>query len=99
MKHHDARRPIGKCKGCCLNQRTVCLAGLEPKKVWDRRSCRHYNNAELLAELASGGGAPSGAELARMRRKAKADRTATEPHYNGVLDPGKMAGRAKKRRA
>jgi len=99
MKHHDVSRPIGKCKGCCLNQRTSCAAGLEPKAVWDRRKCRHYNDRELLVQLAAAAAAPSGAKLARQRRKVKADLMATEPHYNGVLDPGKMAGRAIRRRA
>ena len=58
----------------------------------------HYlgTDQELLADLRKKPG-PTGSELARLRRKADAAKMATEPHYNGVLDPGKMAGRAKRR--
>lgn len=96
MKHHDAHHPIGKCKGCCLNLRERCAAGFEPKAQWSRGRCRHYGDQELLADLRKKPG-PTGSELARLRRKADAAKMATEPHYNGVLDPGKMAGRAKRR--
>lgn len=96
MKHHDPHRPIGKCKGCCLNLKASCAAGFRPKAEWDHGKCRHFDDQALLAEILSRP-APNGAKLARLHRKAKAERTATEPHYNGVLDPGKMAGRAKRR--
>jgi hypothetical protein len=95
MKHHAAERPIGKCKGCCLNSKTYCLGGFQPKQQWRHGRCRHYGDAKLLAEILSRP-QPSGTELAYLARKAKAVRTATEPHHNGVLDPGKMAGRAKR---
>jgi hypothetical protein len=96
MKHHDAFRPIGKCKGCCLNQKTRCAAGLEPKAQWSRRRCRSFDDQELLARLQYQS-EPTGAKLARRRRQTAADQADTHPHYNGVLDPGKMAGRAKRR--
>jgi hypothetical protein len=95
MKHHDACRPIGKCKGCCLNLRTVCAAGLLPKDQWRHGRCNRYGDAALLAELRDRPG-PSGAKLAYLKRRQRAVLTLTEPHYNGVLDPGKMAGRAKR---
>ena len=95
MKHHDVYRPVGKCKGCCLNLRTYCAAGLPPKDQWDGRRCKHYGDAVLLKDIQRRPG-PSGAKLARLRRKAKAEAAATEPHHDGVLDPGKMAGRSKR---
>jgi len=96
MKHHDAYRPVGKCKGCCLNQKRRCAAGLRPKAQWDHGKCRHYDDQALLAEIERMP-SPTGAKLARLRRKARAEQMATEPHWNGVLDPGKMAGRTRRR--
>ena len=95
MKHHDALRPIGKCKGCCLNRKTSCAAGLEPKAQWDHGKCKHFNDFELLEKISSQP-PPTGAKLARLRRQGRADLDATYPHHNGVLDPGKMAGRARR---
>ena len=96
MKHHDTGRPIGKCKGCCLNSRTLCLAGLKPREVWSRGRCKSYNDNTLLDQVASRP-MPTGAGLARLKRQARAEIAATEPHYNGVLDPSKMAGRSRRR--
>ena len=95
MKHHDASRPIGKCKGCCLNFKTYCRAGLEPKAVWDRGRCKHHGDGDLLERLQQAPG-PRGAKLARRQRQVRARRRATEPHHNEVLDPGKLAGRDKR---
>jgi hypothetical protein len=95
MKHRDALRPIGKCKGCCLNFKTHCRAGLEPKATWDRGRCKHYGDWDLLERLQRAP-APEGAKLARRRRQQLARQAATEPHHNAVLDPGKMAGRDKR---
>ena len=95
MKHHDALRPIGKCKGCCLNRKARCAAGLAPKAQWDHGRCKYYGDEALLAELLKRP-SPSGAKLARLKRRAKAVEKASQPHYNGVLDPGKMTGRARR---
>ena len=98
MKHRSPGRPIGKCKGCCLNLRTACAAGLEPKVQWDRHRCKFYNDEQLLAK-AQDAPPPTGTKLARLQRKARAQEASSAPHYNGVLDPGKMAGRLKRRSA
>ena len=95
MKHHDPRRPIGKCKGCCLNFKASCAGGFLPEERWNGRRCKHYGDAELLEQVLSRP-EPTGARRARVARKGKAAAMATEPHYNGVLDPGKLAGRAKR---
>jgi len=95
MKHHDVCRPIGKCKGCCLNFKTYCLAGLEPINQWDRGRCRSYGDAGLMDRILHQP-APTGAKLTRLRRRTRAKALAGVPHYNGVLDPGKMAGRARR---
>jgi hypothetical protein len=95
MKHHDALRPIGKCKGCPLNFKTRCAAALAPKAQWDRGRCKHYGDKALLEEVLSKP-VPGGAKRARRIRQAKAIAKATGPHYNGVLDPGKMAGRVRR---
>ena len=96
MKHHDAFRPVGKCKGCCLNQNRRCAGGLEPKVEWSRGRCRHFDDQELLQRLQYQP-EPTGAKLARRHRQTVAVQADTHPHYNGVLDPGKMAGRSRKR--
>ena len=97
MKHHDDGRPIGKCKGCCLNYKTICAAGLGPKHQWRHGRCNRYGDAKLLAEVLEKTD-PVGSELARLKRKAKAAEAGTSPHHNEVLDPAKMAGRAKRHR-
>ena len=51
MKHHAAGRPIGKCKGCCLNMRTFCAAGMEPKSDWDRGRSRKLRASGARARL------------------------------------------------
>ncbi len=95
MKHHDSFRPVGECKGCCLNLRKACMAGLQPKEAW-RHRCKHYGDLGFLLRLSSQP-APSGAKLARLERKTRALQLAGTPHWNGVLDPGKMAGRSRRR--
>jgi len=95
MKSPHSPRPIGKCKGCCLNYKKFCKAGLFPKAEWNKGRCKHYNDKELLEKILIAP-APTGARAARLKRKARAASAATEPHHNGVLDPGKMAGRAKR---
>jgi len=96
MKNPNSPRPIGKCKGCCLNFKTFCKAGLAPKAEWNRGRCKSYNDRDLLEEILSRP-VPTGARAARLRRQAKAVIAASEPHHNGVLGPGKMAGRTKRR--
>jgi hypothetical protein len=95
MKHRVPDRPIGKCKGCCVNSKFRCLGGFQPKEMWRHGRCKHYGDAGLLEAILSKP-QPTGAKLAYLERKARATLTATVPHYNGVLDPGKMAGRAKR---
>ena len=95
MKHHDVFRPVGKCKGCCLNLKVACAAHLEPKGQWSRGRCRNYGDTSLLEQSLNRQGL-SGAKLARELRRLKTIENAAAGHYNGVLDPGKMAGRAKR---
>jgi hypothetical protein len=95
MKHHDALRPIARCKGCCLNQKTRCAAGLHPKERWAHGRCKHYDDKALLAEILRRP-EPSGAKQARLVRQAKAVANATQPHYNGSVDPEKMAIQARR---
>jgi len=96
MKHHDPLHPIGKCKGCCLNQKRSCAAGFSPKAEWNHGRCKHYGDEALLAQI-SERPTPSGAKAARLARKAKAVVKATEPHHDGVLDPGKLGDRTRRR--
>ncbi len=84
MKHRSADRPIGKCKGCSLNMRTFCAAGLEPKAEWDRGRCRKLNDAAAL-EAFLNASPPEGAKAAKLQRRAKAAAMQTEPHHNGLV--------------
>jgi len=82
MKHHSKGRPIGKCKGCCLNMRKFCAADLAPAEQWGRGRCRAWNDPSLLDRFYHP--TPSiGAEAARETRRARAASTKTEPHYDG----------------
>jgi len=92
MKHHDAARPIGKCKGCCLNMKTFCAAGLQPKAEWARKRCRQFNDRAVLEAYRSSA-PPEGAKAAKLRRRSRATTAATEPHHNGlVFAPARNGG-------
>ncbi len=98
MKHHSAERPIGKCKGCCLNMRTFCAAGLKPKAAWGRGRCRKLNDQSAL-EAFLNAAPPGGAKAAKLQRRAKAAQVQTAPHYNGlVFTPARKGGRPSLRR-
>lgn len=71
MKHHAFGRPVGKCKGCALNLRTICAAGCDPKSQWSGGSCPSMNDLSLLAAFLNP--APvTGAKAARQVRQARA---------------------------
>ena len=94
MKSHRRGRPIGKCKGCCLNMRSFCAAGLEPKSQWSSGRCRSRNDGAVLEAFYRP--APlTGAKAARLARQAKAATASTEPHYNGRLLPGRYVPTAR----
>ena len=95
MKLRTRERPIGKCKGCCLNLRTVCAAGLEPKTEWDRGRCRAHNDELLLARFQEPAPA-TGAKAARQSRRAKAAMARTVPHHDGhIFVPARQAAGGK----
>jgi len=84
MKLRRRTRPIGKCKGCCLNLRTCCAAGLEPKAEWDHGPCRMWNDESLLERFLASK-SPTGAQAARRARRTRAAQSRTVPHYDGVV--------------
>jgi hypothetical protein len=84
MKHHSSGRPIGKCKGCCLNLKRICAAGLDPKSQWKKGRCRDFGDSRML-EAFLHPAAPTGAKAARLQRKARALVGGTQPHHDGQL--------------
>lgn len=84
MKHHATGRPIGKCKACCLNMRTFCAAGLDPKSEWSRHKCTSRDDQALL-EAYFHPDPVTGAKAAKQRRRAIATTAASEPHHDGVV--------------
>lgn len=96
MKHHAAGRPIGKCKGCCLNMRSFCAAGLEPKSEWSRGRCRSQDDAAVLEAFYRPSPA-TGEKAAKLARRAKAAQTATKPRCNGRVVPGRYVPFARSR--
>ena len=84
MKHHAKGRPVGKCKGCCLNLRTFCAGGHEPKTQWSRGRCANVND-EFLLEKYYQAVELTGAKRAREVRRAKAVQTAGVTRMNGQL--------------
>ena len=90
MKHHASGRPIGKCKGCCLNMRTFCAGRLEPKTQWNKGRCHRFDDRALLEETRHPI-PPSGAKAAKLARRERAMQLKTEPHYNGHLVPAGLA--------
>lgn len=96
MKHHAAGRPIGKCKGCCLNMRTFCAAGMEPKSEWDRGRCRSQDDAAVLESFYRP--VPlTGGKAAKLARRRKAVEVSTRPRCNGRFVPGSYAPAARVR--
>jgi len=89
MKHHVVERPIGKCKGCCLNMRTFCAAGLEPKNEWSRGRCRCRDDESVLERYYESVPA-TGRKAAKLRRRAKAVQVSTRTHENGRIPPGRQ---------
>lgn len=90
MKHHASGRPIGKCKGCPLNSRTLCLARLEPRDVWRKGRCHAPQDPQLMDALTHP--APvTGAKAAKLVRRLKAHEVATTDHHNGQYVPGGAA--------
>ena len=76
--------------------RTLCAAGLQPKKEWGRGRCRKLNDqAALEAYLAAA--PPQGAKAAKLARRAKAAEMQTGPHYNGLVFVPARAGDHKAR--
>ena len=82
MKHHAVGRPVGRCRGCCLNMRTMCAAGLEPRTEWSKGRCKDRDNASVLEAYYQP--VPlTGTRAAKLARRTKAVQTATKPHLNG----------------
>lgn len=92
MKHHVQGRPIGKCKGCCLNLRRLCAAGGDPTHEWSRGRCKSFNQAELLEQFLNPPPA-SGAKASKLARRAMATQTSATPRYNGRWTPTLAARR------
>jgi hypothetical protein len=86
MKQRASGRPIGKCNGCCLNRRTSCAGGLEPKAQWDRGKCSLFNDFLILEKLAAAA-PPTGAKAAKLARRQRAAFAGTVPHHNGQVAP------------
>lgn len=86
MKHRASGRPIGKCKGCCLNRRTSCAGGLEPKDQWDRGKCSSFDDFLILEKLAAAA-PPTGAKAAKLARRRRAAFAGTTRHHNGQVMP------------
>ncbi len=94
MKHHSVGRPVGKCKGCCLNMRTSCAAGVDPKFSWEKGRCKSMDDRALLAVFMNPLPA-TGAKAAKLERKARAVLAAAQPHYNGRHSLGRSAASAR----
>jgi len=95
MKHHDSFRPIGKCKGCCLNLKIACAAGLEPKAQWNHGRCNHYGKEEVVASAYKP--VLTGAKLSRAKRRARALELTAVPHLKGGVRPDILVTLAQKR--
>ena len=92
MKHHVKERPIGKCKGCCLNGRMFCAAGLEPKGRWSQGRCHRRHDGSLLERFYR----PmplTGAKASHQARRVAAARNGPVPHHDGrMLVPMRLGG-------
>ena len=91
MKHHDALRPIGRCKGCSLNLRRTCAAALEPKVQWSKGQCPSFGNQEILTQTSKF--ALSGAKFSRLLRRSQALQASAKPRGNGRVYAGRPAAK------
>ncbi|OGG43342.1 MAG: hypothetical protein A3F84_24590 [Candidatus Handelsmanbacteria bacterium RIFCSPLOWO2_12_FULL_64_10] len=86
MRHRNARRPVGKCKGCGLNFRTFCGKFENPKEMWVTGRCKGFMNEALLQEYLREAETPH-LVTSKMVRQEVARLRATEPHYQGKERP------------
>jgi len=80
MSRHVGGKPISKCKGCCLNMRTFCAAGLEPRQEWSKGTCKVRNNYSILENYLHDI-APITLNI-QQRRRVGSVKMKTAPHYN-----------------
>ena len=87
MHSFHSIKPIGHCKGCPLNLKKRCGVFSYPALMWAKGACRGYMNGQLHAEYV-GRQAEFHAKTPRELRRERARMRRTEPHHNGVSNPG-----------
>jgi hypothetical protein len=87
MHSRNSGKPIGKCKGCPLNLKKRCAVFSNPFEMWQKGKCRGYGDEALLAEHVAAQAAVD-AKQAKAARRETARRRKTEPHHDGLANPG-----------
>jgi len=87
MSHRRSYSPIGKCKGCPLNLKKSCGVFPNPKAEWDKGKCKGFMNEELHAEYLKQQ-SEFHAKTPKEIRQEVAKRRKSEPHYDGISNPG-----------
>ena len=87
MHSFNSTKPIGKCKGCPLNLKKRCGVFNHPARMWAKGNCRGYMNGQLYADYAERQ-AEFHAKTPKELRRENALIHQSEPHYNGISNPG-----------
>lgn len=87
MHSLNSSKPIGKCKQCALNMKRSCGVFAFPAQKWARGTCRGFMNELLYAEYVQRQ-SEFHAKTSKELRRERARNRGSEPHYNGLLNPG-----------
>ena len=87
MHSQNSPKPIGKCKGCPLNLKKRCGLFTHPAQMWARGTCRAYMDEQLHAGYLARQ-TQFQAKTPKELRRERARKRQSEPHYNGLLNPG-----------
>ena len=88
MHSNSDSHPIGKCKGCPLNQKKRCAVFSRPQEQWSRGHCKGYMNEALYTHYLEEQMQIPSKTHKELRREKAAERK-TVSHQNGFVKQGR----------
>lgn len=86
MHSHTDSHPIGKCKGCPLNQKKRCAVFSHPQQQWSHGHCKGFMNGALYTHYLEEQMSP---KTHKQVRQEKAAERKTVTHKNGFVKQGR----------
>ena len=87
MHSNTDKKPIGKCKGCPLNQKSSCAVFLYPHKEWSHGHCKGYMNVALYTHYLDERMQVQEKSHKEIRQEKMAALRTVE-HQDGIMNPG-----------